>query len=157
MRRVIVTRCTVVFRLTIEEISGFSRSYYTYCCVRPAVPVGMLQPPFATLMHGFRGFGLALARSARRTGQVGSQPKSKNDTVARGTAVAISGGVCVFYQILLTLCNQSTRKNGPAGMRLRQYAITVRTKSKPPRNLPRSSTQTAAECAAECAGHSHLL
>ena len=56
----------------------------------------MLQPPSAALLHGSRGYDLALARSARRTGQVGSQPKSKNDTVARGTAVAIRA-VCAYF------------------------------------------------------------
>lgn len=98
----------------------------------------MLQPPFATLMHGFQGFGLALARSARRTGQVGSQPKSKNDTVARGTAAAISGGVRVFYQILLTLCNQSPQENEPC-----RHAIT------PVCDYSADEIQTAAESAAD--------
>ena len=106
----------------------------------------MLQPPSAALMHGFRGFGLALARSARRTGQVGSQPKSKNDTVTRGTAVAISGGVCVFYQILLTLCNQSPRKNEPC-----RHAIT------PVCDYSADEIQTAAQSAAHGAGRPDYL
>jgi len=56
-------------------------------------------------MHGTRGSGLALARSARQTGQIGGQPNSKNDAVTRGTAVATSVGVRVFYQIPLAICN----------------------------------------------------
>ena len=86
---------TVVFRLCCENFR-FSREATIRCCVRPAVPVGILQPPPAALMHGSRGSGLALARSARQTGQIGGQPNSKSDAVARGTAIAIST-VCAYY------------------------------------------------------------
>ena len=47
-------------------------------------------------MHGSRGSGLALARSARQTGKIGGQPNSKSDAVARGTAIAISS-VRAYY------------------------------------------------------------
>ena len=58
-------------------------------------------------MHGTRGSGLALARSARQTGQIGGQPNSKNDAVTRGTAV-------VLYHKSTNRCGKNFGKNRAA-------------------------------------------
>lgn len=94
---------TVVFRLCCENFR-FSREATIRCCVRPAVPVGILQPPPAASMHGSRGSGLALARSARQTGKVGDQPESKSDTATRDTAIATSSGMRVLYHKSQSRC-----------------------------------------------------
>ena len=110
---------TVVFRLCCENFR-FSREATIRCCVRPAVPVGILQPPPAALMHGSRGSGLALARSARQTGKVGDQPESKSDTATRDTAIATSSGMRVLYHKSQSRCGGISGSGGYRAIRRRK-------------------------------------